>query len=31
MIAFAALRRERLGLRDEPLAVEAASRVPISG
>jgi N6-L-threonylcarbamoyladenine synthase len=30
MIAFAALRRERLGFRDDPLAVEAASRVPIA-
>ncbi|HLF56921.1 MAG TPA: tRNA (adenosine(37)-N6)-threonylcarbamoyltransferase complex transferase subunit TsaD [Thermoanaerobaculia bacterium] len=29
MIAFAALRRERLGRRDDPLAAEAASRVPI--
>jgi N6-L-threonylcarbamoyladenine synthase len=29
MIAFAALRRERSGRRDDPLAAEAASRLPI--
>ncbi len=29
MIAFAALRRERLGERDDPLAASAASRAPI--
>jgi N6-L-threonylcarbamoyladenine synthase len=29
MIAFAALRRERTGQRDDPLAAEAASRIPI--
>jgi N6-L-threonylcarbamoyladenine synthase len=31
MIAFAALRRERSGSSDDPLEVEAASRVPIAG
>jgi N6-L-threonylcarbamoyladenine synthase len=30
MIAFAALRRARLGTSDDPLAVEAGSRVPIT-
>lgn len=30
MIAFAALRRQRLGHADDPLAAEAASRLPIS-
>ncbi len=31
MIAFAALRRERLGQRDDPLAARAASRLPLAG
>jgi N6-L-threonylcarbamoyladenine synthase len=31
MIAFAALRRERLGHRDDPLAARAASRLAIAG
>jgi len=30
MIAFAALRRHRLGLSDDPLTAEAASRLPIA-
>jgi hypothetical protein len=31
MIACAALRRERLGQRDDPLVARAASRLPLAG